>query len=88
VVTILSVRTVYVLSSPQIGIAFIEAEVALRKSIFLKGYELAKGRPLTNEEQQEAVDTLYQKAYDDSLARIREERADLTQSIKTWKGDE
>jgi len=43
---------------------------------------------LTNEEQQEAVDTLYQKAYDDSLARIREERADLTQSIKTWKGDE
>ena len=76
------------MSLERIGIAFIEAEVALRKSIFLKGYELGKGRPLTNEEQQEAVDPLYQKTYDDSLARIREERADLTQSIKTWKGDE
>jgi hypothetical protein len=37
---------------------------------------------VTNEEQQEAVDTHYQKAYDDSLERIREERADLTH--KRW----
>ena len=68
------------MSFERIGIAFIEAEVALRKSLFLKGYELGKGRPLTNEEQQEVVDTLYQN---DSLAQIREERTDLTQSIET-----
>jgi hypothetical protein len=73
------------MSFERIGIAFIEAEVALRKSLFLKGYELGKGRPLTNEEQQEVVDTLYQN---DSFAQIREERTDLTQSIETWKGDE
>jgi hypothetical protein len=73
------------MSFERVGIAFIEAEVALRKSIFLKGYELGKGRPLTNEEQQEVVDTLYQKAYDDSLARTREERVDLRQSIRKWK---
>lgn len=59
----------------------------MRKSIFLKGYELGKGRALTNEEQQEVVATLYQKAYDDSLERIREERTDLTQTIKREKGD-
>ena len=52
----------------------VEVEVALRKSIFLKGYELGKGRPLTNEEQKEVVDTLYQQAYDDSLKRIQEEK--------------
>ena len=40
------------------------------------------GRPSTNEEQQEVVDTLYQKAYDYSLERIREEIADMTQNIK------
>lgn len=38
------------MSLDRLGIAFIEAEVALRKSIFLKGYELGKGRPLTNED--------------------------------------
>ena len=76
------------MSLERIGIAFIEAEVALRKSIFLTGYQLGKGRPLTNEEQQDALHTLYQKAYDDSLERIRKERAGLTQSIKTSKGDE
>ena len=41
------------------AIATLEAEVALRKSIFLKGYELGKGRPLTNEEQKDVVDTHY-----------------------------
>ena len=67
------------------AIATLEAEVALRKSIFLKGYELGKGRPLTNEEQKQVVDTLYQQAYDDSLERIREERADLVQSTREFK---
>jgi len=67
------------------AIATLEAEVALRKSIFLKGYELGEGRPLTNEEQKQVVDTLYQQAYDDSLERIREERADLVQSTREFK---
>ena len=67
------------------AIATLEAEVALRKSIFLKGYELGKGQPLTNEEQKDVVDTHYQQAYDDSLERIREERADLLQSIQKFK---
>jgi hypothetical protein len=42
---------------------------------------------LSNEEQKEVVDTLYQQAYDDSLERIREERADLLQSIRKFKDD-
>ena len=67
------------------AIATLEAEVALRKSIFLKGYELGKGRPLTNEEQKDVVDTHYQQAYDDSPERIREERADLVQSTREFK---
>jgi len=67
------------------AIATLEAEVALRKSIFLKGYELGKGQPLTNEEQKDVVDTHYQQAYDDSPERIREERADLLQSIQKFK---
>jgi hypothetical protein len=40
---------------------------------------------LTNEEQKDVVDTPYQQAYDDSLERIREERADLLQSIREFK---
>ena len=67
------------------AIATLEAEVALRKSIFLKGYELGKGQPLTNEEQKDVVDTHYQQAYDDSPERIREERADLVQSTREFK---
>ena len=67
------------------AIATLEAEVALRKSIFLKGYELGEGRPLTNEEHKQVVDTLYQQAYDDSLERIREKRADLVQSTREFK---
>ena len=73
------------MSFEKMAIATLEAEVALRKSIFLKGYELGKGRPLTNEEQKDVVDTPYQQAYDDCLERIREERADLLQSIREFK---
>ena len=49
------------MSFEKMAIATFEAEVALRKSIFLKGYELGKGRPLTNEEQKDVVDTHYQQ---------------------------
>ena len=73
------------MSFEKMAIATLEAEVALRKSIFLKGYELGKGQPLTNEEQKDVVDTHYQQAYDDSPERIREERADLLQSIQKFK---
>ena len=73
------------MSFEKMAIATLEAEVGLRKSIFLKAYELGKGQPLTNEEQKDVVDTHYQQAYDDSPERIREEKADLLQSIQKFK---
>ena len=76
------------MSLERVGIAFIEAEVALTKVIFLKGVELGKGRPLTADEERAMLRDFYQKAYDDSLERTREEIVDLKQSIKTLKMNE